>query len=147
MNSHKNILSFSFFFFWFWGEIWPRTLFCDIWFHETPISPCKLKRIAEMEDKREDWMDFPFQYSPAQREGVPYRPLPRLTWAWGEGLHKGCRGTCWGWTPWVDRSSSAAAQNCCRCYSKSPCLDHCSQRERQEKEPQWVKLSGKTEFR
>lgn len=34
-------------------------------------------------------------------------------------------------TPWADRSSTSAALCCCHCYSKSLCLDHCGQRERQ----------------
>lgn len=140
-----------FFLLMFWGETWGETLFCDIhlcMFHETQVSPCKLKRIAGMEGQnREDWMDFPFQYSPAQREGVPYQPKPRLTWAWGEGLRRGRRGTCWGGTPWVGRSSSAAAHCCCRCYSKSPCRDHCRQTERLFRRSQTEKKTAEREFR
>lgn len=56
---------------------------------------------------------------------------PRLTWVWGEDLHMGHREKCLVRTPWADRSSTSAALCCCHCYSKSLCLDHCGQRERQ----------------
>lgn len=43
----------------------------------------------------------------------------------------GHREKCLVRTPWADRSSTSAALCCCHCYSKSLCLDHCGQREKQ----------------
>lgn len=43
----------------------------------------------------------------------------------------GHREKCLVRTPLADRSSTSAALCCCHCYSKSLCLDHCGQRERQ----------------
>ena len=70
----------------------------------------------------------PSSLQPCPERGVPYQPRLRLTWAWGEGLRRGHKGTCLGGTPWAGRSSTSAARCCCHCYSKSLCLDHCDQR-------------------
>ena len=54
----------------------------------------------------------------------------------------GHREKCLVRTPWADRSSTSAALCCCHCYSKSLCLDHCGQRERQVRATQlWTALA------
>lgn len=56
--------------------------------------------------------------------GVSYQPELRLTWVRGVDLRKGHKEKCLVQTPWAGMSSSAAALNCCHCYSKSLCLNH-----------------------
>lgn len=73
----------------------------------------------------------PCSLQPCPDRGFPYQPWLRLTWAWGEGLRRVRRETCLRGTPWAGRSSTSVARCCCHCYSKSLCLDHCGQRERQ----------------
>lgn len=58
----------------------------------------------------------------------------------------GHKEKCLVQTPWADRSSTSAALCCCHCYSKSLCLDHCGQRERQVRATQlWTDLAKKSD--
>lgn len=86
----------------------------------------------------------PCSLQPCPDRGVPYQTWMRLTWAWGGGLRRVHRETCLRGTPWVGRSSTSVGHCCCHCYSKSLCLDHCGQRERQVRATQLWTASAPT---